>query len=210
MKNQYRQLTYAQRCQVSALKDTGHTQRDIAIVIGTSQSTISRELARNTGLRGYRHKQAQAREIQRREDVHRPTKMTAEMIARIDGMLKLDWSPEQISGALTATDAPSVSHECIYLYICADKKADGDLYTHLRRQGKKYEKRRNGKSNRGQIKNKISIDDRPNIVASKKRIGDWEIDTVIGKGGGFQVSCRLMLKVTPPDLCFFPRLFFRG
>jgi IS30 family transposase len=182
MKNQYRQLTYAQRCQISALKDTGHTQRDIAIVIGTSQSTISRELARNTGLRGYRHKQAQARAIQRREDVHRPIKMTAEMIASIDGMLKLDWSPEQISGALTATDAPSVSHECIYLYIWADKKAGGDLYTHLRRQGKKYEKRRNGKSNRGQIKNKVSIDDRPNIVASKKRIGDWEIDTVIGKG----------------------------
>ena len=182
MKNQYRQLTYAQRCQISALKDTGHTQREIAIVIGSSQSTISRELARNTGLRGYRHKQAQARAMRRRENVPRPIKMTAEMIASIDGLLKLEWSPEQISGTLTANNVASVSHECIYLYIWADKKAGGELYTHLRRQGKKYEKRRSGKSNRGQIKNKVRIDDRPDVVASKKRIGDWEIDTVIGKG----------------------------
>jgi len=56
------------------------------------------------------------------------------------------------------------------------------VYTHLRRQGKKRDKRRNGKSTRGQIKNRVSIDDRPKVVDDKSRIGDWEIDTVIGKG----------------------------
>ena len=61
------------------------------------------------------------------------------------------------------------------------KRAGGDLYTHLRRQGKKYDKR-NGKSTRGQIKNRVSIDERPQIVDDKSRIGDWGIDIVIGKG----------------------------
>ena len=56
------------------------------------------------------------------------------------------------------------------------------FYTHLRRQGKKYGKRRNGQSTRGQIKDRVSIDDRPEVVDEKSRIGDWEIDTMIGKG----------------------------
>jgi IS30 family transposase len=75
-----------------------------------------------------------------------------------------------------------LSNETIYLYICANKQEGGDLYTCLRRQGKKYDKRRNGKSTRDQIKNRVSIDDRPSIVDDKARIGDWEIDTMIGKG----------------------------
>src|SRR5690606_2638364 len=54
--------------------------------------------------------------------------------------------------------------------------------SYLRRQGKKYDKRRNGKSTRGHIKNRVSIDDRPSVVDDKSRVGDWEIDTVIGKG----------------------------
>ena len=75
-----------------------------------------------------------------------------------------------------------ISHETIYLHVWADKQSGGDLYKHLRRQGKKYDKRRNGKSTRGQIKNRVSIDDRPKVVDDKSRVGDWEIDTVIGKG----------------------------
>ena len=75
-----------------------------------------------------------------------------------------------------------ISPETIYRHIWADKQAGGGLYNHLRRQGKKYDKRRNGKSTRGQIKNRVSIDDRPEIVDDKVRVGDWEIDTMIGKG----------------------------
>ncbi|MDP0562930.1 MAG: IS30 family transposase [Candidatus Endonucleobacter sp. (ex Gigantidas childressi)] len=73
-------------------------------------------------------------------------------------------------------------YESTYLHIWANKQAGGDIYMHLRRQGKKYDKRRNGKSTRGQIKNRVSIDDRSEIVDDKSRIGYWEIDTVIGKG----------------------------
>ncbi|MFT7461478.1 MAG: IS30 family transposase [Planctomycetota bacterium] len=76
MMKTYQQLTYEQRCQISALKKSDCSQRRIAKIIGTTQSTVSRELARNTGARGYRHKQAQERTNQRRAEASQPTKMT--------------------------------------------------------------------------------------------------------------------------------------
>lgn len=182
MTRSYQQLTYEQRCQISALKKRGSSQREIAAIIGTSQSTISRELMRNTGQKGYRYKQAQSKSDQRRADAVKPTKMTDKMLAFIESKLRLEWSPEQISGWLLEEREQLLSHETIYLHIWTDKRAGGDLYTCLRRQGKKYDKRRHGKSTRGQIKNRVSIDDRPDIVDDKARIGDWEIDTMIGKG----------------------------
>ncbi len=178
----YQQLTYEQRCQISVLKKKGCSQREIAEAVGTSQSTISRELSRNTGDRGYRHKQAQAKTEARCMDARAPTKMVPEMISLIESKLYAQWSPEQISGWLLWECGELISHETIYQHIWANKQAGGSLYTNLRRQGKKYDKRRNGKSTRGQIKNRIGIDDRPKVVEEKSRIGDWEIDTVIGKG----------------------------
>jgi IS30 family transposase len=136
---------------------------------------------RNTGSRGYRYKQAQEKASQRRKVASKATKMIPSMIDIIESELRLEWSPEQISGWLEDRQE-LISHESIYLHVWSDKNSGGDLYTHLRRQGKKYDKRRNGKSTRGQIKNRTSIDDRPLIVDEKSRIGDWEIDTVIGKG----------------------------
>ena len=182
MTRTYQQLTYEQRCQISVLKKSNFSQREIASAIGTSQSTISRELARNTGKKGYRHKQAQETSDKRRADAVKPTKMTQEMISLIESKIRLDWSPEQVSGWLLEEHDKLISHESIYLHIWGDKYAGGDLYMHLRQQGKKYDKRRNGKSTRGQISNRISIDDRPSVVDDKSRIGDWEIDTMIGKG----------------------------
>ena len=182
MMRTYQQLAYEQRCQIYSLKKSGLSQRMIAKNIGVSQSTVSRELARNTGERGYRYKQAQERTNQRRREAVQPTKMTPELITLIDSKLQEQWSPEQISGWLLFAQKRLISHESIYLHIWANKRSGGDLYTHLRRQGKKYDKRRNGKSTRGQIKNRVSIDDRPSVVDDKSRIGDWEIDTVIGKG----------------------------
>ena len=182
MTETYQQLTYEQRCQIFVLKKRNYSQREIANSIDTSQSNISRELARNTGRKGYRYKQAQEKSIKRRADAVMPTKMTPEMIYLINSKIRIEWSPEQISGWLLEAHESLLSHEAIYLYIWSEKRAGGDLYTHLRRQGKKYDKRRNGKSTRGQIKNRVSIDERPQIVDDKSRVGDWEIDTVIGKG----------------------------
>jgi len=103
--------------------------------------------------------------------------MTAEVIVEIEEKIRLDWSPEQISGRLEIT----ISHERIYQHIWADKSNGGTLYQHLRQSNKKRKKRYGSKDKRGQIRNRISIDERPEIVAQKTRIGDWEIDTVIGK-----------------------------
>jgi IS30 family transposase len=182
MMSNYQQLTYEQRCQISALKKIDCSQRVIADCIGVSQSTVSRELARNTGKRGYRPIQAQSLCGLRAKEASQPTKMTASMIDLIKSKLQIEWSPEQISGWLLDEKEQLISHEAIYLYVWADKRSGGDLYKHLRQQGKKYDKRRNGKSTRGQIKNRVSIDDRPSIVDEKSRIGGWVIDTVIGKG----------------------------
>lgn len=179
---QYKQLTYEQRCQIEVLKKRGMSQSEIADAVDVHQSTISRELARNTGQRGYRHKQAQSRSEARRQNACKAHKMTPEMIELVESKLQEKWSPEQISGWLLAEKAILLSHERIYLHVWADKRAGGTLYLHLRRSGKRYERRRNGKSSRGQIRNRVSIDERPAVVERKSRVGDWEIDTVIGKG----------------------------
>jgi len=182
VKRRYQQLTYEQRCQIYTLMKTGFSQRYIASEIGVSQSTVSRELSRNSGDRGYRYKQAQRNATERRESACKATKMTVSVIGLIVSKVRLDWSPEQISGWLKIERGISISHETIYLYIWSDKQSGGTLYRHLRRQGKKYDKRRNGKSTRGHIKNRVCIENRPEIVEKRSRLGDWEIDTVIGKG----------------------------
>lgn len=178
----YKQLTYEQRCQIEVLKKSGMTQQQIANAIGTSQSTMSRELSRNTGQRGYRHKQAQRKAEERRDSAVKAVKMTESMIDKVEQKLAFKWSPEQIAGWLCEELGESLSHERIYQHIWDDKRIGGQLYTHLRRQGKKYQKRCNGKRSRGQICNRVGIEERPGVVDEKSRVGDWEIDTVIGKG----------------------------
>ena len=178
----YKQLTYEQRCQIYALKKSDMSQQYIADMIGVSQSTISRELRRNAGERGYRYKQAQAKNDDRRMQAAKALKMTPEMINLIESKLRLKWSPEQISGWLLEERKELLSHETIYLHIWADKASGGDLYNLLRRKGKAYQPRSKGQAGRGHIKNRVSIDERPKIVDEKRRVGDWEIDLVIGKG----------------------------
>ncbi len=178
----YKQLTYEQRCQIEALKISRLKQQAIADAVGVDQSTISRELNRNTGLRGYRHKQAQSKTDERRRTASKARKMTHSVVEQVERQIREQWSPEQVSGWLQEVFGMSLSHERIYLYIWEDKRVGGDLYTHLRRQGKKYQNRCNGKTSRGRIKNRVGIEHRPRIVEEKSRVGDWEIDTVIGKG----------------------------
>ncbi len=178
----YKQLTYEQRCQIEVLKKRGDSQTAIAETVGVNQSSVSRELRRNTGQRGYRHKQAQRRATTRRQGAYKAIKMTPDVITLVDQQVALKWSPEQISGWLKKEHHISLSHERIYQHIWQNKARGGDLYQQLRRHGRRYHKRCNGKTSRGQIKNRISIDERPEVVDERSRVGDWEIDTVIGKG----------------------------
>ena len=178
----YKQLTYSQRCQIYALKKTNISQQKIATIIGTSQSAISRELKRNTGKRGYRYQQAQQLTNHRRLTALKSVKMTPKLLTVIRSKLQEKWSPEQISGWLNMTHDVRISHESIYRYVWHDKKLGGQLYKYLRRKGKVYQSRALTTAGRGHIKNRVSIDERPRIVDDKSRVGDWEIDLVIGKG----------------------------
>ena len=180
----YTQLTRGQRYQIKVLLKAGHNQTQIAILVGCHKSTISRELRRNRGLKGYRSYQADELAYDRQCEAYR-SRITWSTWQQVERLLLQDWSPEQIAGWLKREKQPTVSHEWIYLYIYADKRRGGTLHKHLRSQ-KKQRKRYSGYIRRGQIPNRTSIDKRPRIVASKGRFGDWEADTIIGarhKGG---------------------------
>ena len=118
----YAQLTEHKRYQIYILKKAEHTQAYIAKMVGVSASTISRELKRNTGQRGYRPKQAQMKAIQRRQSARKYIKMTPQLKGSKDAKLRQEWSPEQITGWLRATQTVSVSHQRIYDHILEDRR----------------------------------------------------------------------------------------
>lgn len=174
----YHQLTQAQRYQIYALRKTNHTLVEIADVIGVHKSTISRELRRNCGKRGYRPQQAHELALERRpKSVPR---MTAKIWAVVENLLEQDWSPEQISGRLKKEQGIAISYEWIYQHVLANKRAGGDLYKHLRCQ-KKRRKRYGKYDRRGKLPNCRSIEERPAVANTRKRLGDWEVDTLIGR-----------------------------
>ncbi len=176
----YTQLTREQRYQISALLKEQHTQQQIARNLGVHPATISREVRRNRGQRGYRPKQADELAQQRKQQRVKP-RIQPETWAQVETLVRQEWSPEQIAGRLALEQQPSVSHERIYQYIYADKAQGGDLYRHLRCQ-KARRKRYGSYDRRGQLKDRRSIDERPVVVDTKQRLGDWEGDTIIGKG----------------------------
>jgi len=182
---EYRQLTEEDRIEIYAMKQAGKEQNMIAAELGVYPSTISRELSRNTGLRGYRPKQAHQKALQRRFNACKAVKMTPETISYIECKLGQEHSPEQIAERMKLDPGwhgPAVSHERIYQHIWQDKAQGRMLYKHLRIAGtKQRRKRRNSRDMRGTIKNRVGIEERPNIVERKIRIGDWEGDTVVGK-----------------------------
>jgi len=175
----YTQLTSEQRYQIYALLKKKHTQTDIGKIIGVHKSTVSRELKRNTGGRGYRPIQAHNMALQRREEKVR-FGITEAQWKRVEQLLREDWSPEQISLWLIKAGEPTVSYESIYQYIYWDKDCGGDLHSHLRCK-KKRRKRYGAYDRRGNLTNQVSIDERPAVVDNREREGDWEVDTIIGK-----------------------------
>lgn len=177
----YQQLTQEQRYQIYALRKAHFNQTEIASELGVHKATVSREVRRNRGERGYRPKQAQHLTTARKLAAS-TTRITADTWSLVESRLRdVQWSPEQISGWLRLNQQPSVSHERIYQYVYADKRAGGTLYRHLRCQ-KQRRKRYGSYSRRGRLPNCRSIETRPAIVEAKRRIGDWEADTIIGKG----------------------------
>ena len=178
----YKQLTLEKRYHISALIKAGLNQKEIAIEIGVHPSTISRELRRNNDkVRGYSAEIAQIISSKKHKEKSKRFSLTKPIEKYIRAKLKQDWSPEQIAGRMKLDTGVSVVHETIYRYIYTNKKNGGKLYTYLRHRNKKYHHRSNDYRSRGTIIDRVMIDKRPNIVEKKNRIGDLEIDTVIGK-----------------------------
>jgi transposase, IS30 family len=183
MSKDYHHLTNDQRCQLYTLKKRGDSISTIAKELCVHRSTIYRELSRNTGKRGYQYKQAGKRsDLRRQAASQQKTKMTAETISLIEEKLVMNqWSPEQISGWMKKEgNSNAVSHETIYQHIWKDKRNGGLIYKELRHRGKKYNKRGKSIAGRGCIPNRVDIDERPAIVDTKERLGDWELDTIVG------------------------------
>lgn len=171
----YHHLSREERYQISALLKEGLSQSDIAINLGRHKTTISREIARNSGLRGYRPKQANFLAQQRSTNSRNARQMDPSDWLLVERYLQSQWSPEQISAKVP------ISHETIYRHIYADKSFGGTLYSHLRCQKKRRKRYAVGRDRRGQIIGRRAISDRPAHIEERRQLGHWEGDTLIGK-----------------------------
>ena len=183
MKN-YNHISNHQRIELATLHRNGYSISNISKQLNLHRTTVYRELKRNSRPRGsYDAYYANNVSEIRKERFAKNRKFTSQMIGLIKEKLEnQQWSPEQINGYCNKNNIPMVSHERIYQYIYQDKENGGKLFEHLRTGKKKY-KKRYGKNKNPKviIINKVSIDERPEIINNKERYGDWEIDTIIGK-----------------------------
>ena len=179
----YSHLTEDERNHIYELKVEGLSVRSIAKTIGRDKSTISREIRRNCGLRGYRPRQAHQLCQQRAKACANGPRVAPAVWEQAKVHLLQDqWSPEQISGRLERDGTGRISHETIYQRIYEDKAAGGRLHRALRCQKARRKRYGSGRSGRGQISGRIGIEHRPEAVENRARVGDWEADTVVGRG----------------------------
>ena len=180
----YAHLTQEQRYHISAYKAAGFKQTEIAQKIGVHPSTVSREIQRNRGVTGAiyfpvdAHAKAQKRQVAKSKAAN--FKLTEASVKLMKRYLEKDFSPEQTAATLKLKYAISISYVTLYRHIHFDRLNGGMLHTHLRHRGKRRAKYGSRRKNR--IPNRTSIHQRPAIVEQKERIGDFEIDTIIGKG----------------------------
>lgn len=177
----YTHLSSEERHYIEIELRKGTSQNKIAASLGRSQGALSREINRNKGQRGYRHKQAHAFAQQRQKEKPKAVKLTDAIKQRISDDIRSDWSPEQVAGRLEKEGIIKLHPETIYQFILDDKRNGGTLCNHLRHQKKTYRKRYGSNHNRTGIPNRVGIEKRPEIANNRERVGDWEADTIIGK-----------------------------
>lgn len=176
-------ITTEQRYTIWCMRDQGFSQVEIGQAIQKDKSVICRELKRNSDARSgeYRYDLALTKHAKRQKEKRKHRYFTDDVKESIELLLQEDYSPEQVVGMLKKENRATVSVERIYQHIWKDKRAGGVLYTHLRRKGRRNRKRGSSKDNRGIIRNRVSIDQRPNLVDKRERFGDLEVDLIIGK-----------------------------
>ena len=185
----YTHLTMDERNVIFRMRVQKYSQAEIARCLGRPRSTIWREMRRNAGCEGcYFSGTAQAQaNARRRSHIRRPKTGDEKLMAWVEGKLRRKWSPEQISGRLrevgvAALPGRTISHQTVYRWIWGDRQRAEALKPFLRVACKARRKPYGKPSKRGQIPGRVSIDERPAVVDGRQRIGDWEGDTVVGKG----------------------------
>ena len=204
-------LTIEQRYEIATLRSQGFSMSKIGEFIGRNKSVISRELSRNSDQRNkvYKADLAQSKYCFRQLKKVKKIYFTNEIRTLVISLLKEDFSPEQIVGHCKINNLKCVSAERIYQFVWNDKKKGGHHYKHLRSKGKRYAKRGALKGSRGIIKDRLGIENRPLVVEEKQRIGDLEIDLVIGgnhKGALLTINDRAtgvlkMAKIDSKEAC---------
>lgn len=178
----YTHLTQGERYQIAILKKQGLSNTLIAKAIGRSPATVGRELKRNATTGGYEPAPAQQRAKDRHQGRHNAHSISPQRWECAQKYLRLGLSPEQVRGRLLLEGQHPISHEWMYQRIYRDKAQGGDLVSLLRCQKVRRKRYASGQERRGMLKNCVRIDHRPSVVETRTRIGDWEGDTVIGKG----------------------------
>jgi IS30 family transposase len=194
---QYRQITSGERYAIAALRRQGHSLRAIARDLGRAPSTVSREVVRNRRADGgYRAFTACEHTSARRRRPRRGSHFGAEEWLLVEQLLELDWSPEQVSGWMRRHELLSISYETIYLYVWRNRRAGGDLWTHMRQAGKQRRKRYGAYDSRGRLAGKRPISERPPEAETRALTGHWEIDTVMGTEHGRNSVVTLVERAT--------------
>jgi IS30 family transposase len=182
-------LTLSEREEISRGIVAEQSIRSMAVSLGRSPSTVSREVRRNGGYNRYR---ATLADEQAWDRTRRPKlcKLAGSPWLRrvVSKQLRLNWSPEQIAGWLKRThpgeEAYHVSHETIYrsLFVQARGVLKKELIQHLKskRTIRRSKHATQKGSDHGQIKNMISIRERPASVEDRAVPGHWEGDLISG------------------------------
>ncbi len=178
----YHQLSQEERYIITALTVSRASKAEIARQLERAPSTVTRELARNRSNDGrYRAEVAHGKATTRRRREHWGSRFTPQQWQHVVSLLKEKWSPEQIGNHLRLNGPFSISHETIYRYVLEDKRLGGSLYTHLRIMPKMRRKRYNSRDSRGILPGKRHISQRPASVQTRRHLGHWEGDTLMGR-----------------------------
>jgi transposase, IS30 family len=180
----YTQLNLVERCTLAGLHAAGWSDQQIGDYLGRDRTTIWRERERNRapydGL--YRAERADEHAVARRRRARRNLRLGRVEWGRVEALLRVDWSPEQIAGYFREVGEMAISHETIYQHVWRDWAAGGRLHEHLRGARKQRRKRYRSHDSRGRLGGKRMIGERPRSVETRCQIGHWEIDTVHGCG----------------------------
>ena len=178
----YPHLTQDERYQIQALRRAGLGIRAIAVQLARAPSTISRELQRAGAAQDYDAAAAQALALKRQSQCRNARTIPLDNWPKIECYLRLNLSPQQAAGRLALEGVSAPCPETIYQYILRDKAQGGDLVSYLRCQKARRKRYGSGRQRRGVLKNRVGIEQRPSVVDRRTRLGDWEGDTVIGRG----------------------------